>query len=152
MTFKFKGTIIDKHDLSKFLDKFPGVATHRLEEEVYDIANDIRNYIIDSMNNTKRNTDIVYTYRRKAPHHPAMPGHPPARDFGELIGRIVSEERNFEAEVGVHAGAPYAKFLEDPDSERLPKYRHRFLRPAFEEIMKTVEDKLEKTLGKAIGT
>jgi len=73
-------------------------------------ANDIRNRIIKSMENTR--TAPWWYSRGGKRHYPSAPGNPPAIDSGELVSRIITDVRDDEIEVGAAAGAPYAEALE----------------------------------------
>jgi HK97 gp10 family phage protein len=93
-----------------------------------------------------------FYWRGKKPgrkkHYPSAPGEMPAIDSGELISRIVADQRPNEIEVGVEAGAPYAIFLE----EGTPKMKARpFLQPTVDEEWPKIEDNIMKAIEKAAG-
>lgn len=119
-------------------------------------ANDIRNTIIKSMQQTKRSqrsyirgkskrikTGIERAYgksARKARHFSSMPGNPPAVDSGQLVRSIMWNVKNNEVEVGSLGGAPYAKFLES-GTKRMAE--RPFLKPAVDLHIKGIIEKVE---------
>lgn len=121
-----------------------------ISKEAYIGANAIRNEMITSMRKTKKAPWWYWRQTKsgkKKKHHPSAPHYPPAVDSGELISRIVADNRYDEIEVGVEAGAPYAIYLEDIKGLNRP-----FLMPAAEKewpqaekkIVKVIQDYLDK--------
>lgn len=82
-----------------------------VRQEAIDIAHDVRNEILSSMQTTprdmnkKRSRQFKRSSRTKKRqgelfHYPSLPGNPPAIDSGELIGDIKVSVRRKEVEVG----------------------------------------------------
>lgn len=92
---------IDLKDFSKFL----GIIAPNVEAEVTNTiilcCQKVRSDIQDSMAKTERNMEkSYYTHNEKIPHHPSLPGNPPARDTGNLSNSI-------RYEVYAQPGSPY---------------------------------------------
>lgn len=125
------------------INKLSSHIYNRVMDELYRGGNDIRNAIQDSMYNTVKSGKRIR--KGKKFHYPSAPGYPPAVDTGELVSRIHVELRRDkgEMEVGVIAGAPYGKILEE-------KKNRPFLQPAIDEeapgIRKRIIDTIEKTI------
>ncbi len=118
-------------DLFKVATEVPVEITRRLAIG----ANDIRNTIIKSMQNTPK-TGRHYKRGKSGKFHIASsPGEAPAIDFGELLRSIFFDVRPLEVEVGSFGGAPYAEFLEEGTSKMEAR---PFLGPAVEEHEKDI--------------
>jgi len=122
--------------------------------EFLSILNDMRNFVIDKMTSTPRDTSKSYTYGRTAPHHPSMPGGFPARDSGDLIGSLVLDERPNESEMGSNitqsetGGEPYPVLLE----KGTKKMKARpWLKPTVEEFDDTIERRVKNAIMRGIG-
>jgi HK97 gp10 family phage protein len=118
-----------------------------LTEDLFDIlisgSTDLRNEIMDSMQNTKK---ASWSYARgDKKHHPSKPGSPPAVDGGELFRSIIMEPQKSKLAVttGVTGGAPYAKFLEKGTKIMA---KRPFMKPAFEKILPSVETDIKKSI------
>lgn len=145
-------------EIVTLIEGIPQQAQKNVFEELTYIAQDIRSEIILSMKNTPK-TGRTYFYqksptgwskliikilgkntpsrKRSKPHIASSPGFAPAIDTGELVSRIHAESFRDKIIVGVIAGAPYAEFLENPQSKNRP-----FLKPAFNKIEPTIEKKI----------
>lgn len=103
---------IDLKDFSKFLEKFAPNITAEVTNTIKLCCEKVRSDIQDSMAKTERNMDkSYYTHNSKIPHHPSLPGNPPARDTGNLSNSI-------RYEVYAEPGSPYGVVgttQKDPD-------------------------------------
>lgn len=136
---KITAEVVDYKRIIISLKELPGNVLEALMDELYIGVNEIRNYIIRSMEDTPRDPSKTYWRGKGAgrkDYHPSMPFHPPAVDIGELISRIIADVREDEAEVGVEAGAPYSVYLEE-GTEKMKK--RPFLQPAVDEKLPGME-------------
>jgi len=88
----------------QFSDYLKNIAPHVEEETTKAIelcCQKVRSDIQESMAKTERNMDkSYYTHNKTIPHHPSLPGNPPARDTGNLSNSI-------RYEVYAEPGSPY---------------------------------------------
>jgi len=117
--------------------------TRAVSEELEDIANDMRNYIIDGMTNTKKST-TGYKWG-SGTHYPSLPGNMPARRDGGLIGSITYAAYANKIEIGSKIGAPYAVYLEDEEGKRGDNARP-FLQPTLDHFSPSIEKRLWKKI------
>jgi hypothetical protein len=104
---------------------------------LFDVAIEIRNNAIVSMQNTVRRSDRVYT-RGTVRHRPSAPGWPPAIDRGDLVGSLIPE---ILSDGTVIMGSrittpPYPEFLEKGT-------RKMAARPWMDPAIDTVEEDIE---------
>ena len=96
------------------------------------IASDIQ----ESMAKTSRNMErSYYTHNKKIPHHPSLPGNPPAPDTGNLRNSIrweVSSEKEIvTGRVGsTQKEPPYGAYLEQVEHGNSRMAPRPWLRPA----------------------
>lgn len=108
-----------------------------INDEITNVAIDMRNYIIEGMTNTKKQST---GYRRGTKtHFPSVPGHMPARDTGELVSRMTWDQTGNKVQVGVEAGAPYAIWLEEGTTNMKER---PFLQPTLEHFSPSIEQRL----------
>jgi len=118
--------------------------TGPINQSLFHWANEIRNYIIDSMKDTEVDSSKSYKAGRAKPHHPSMPGHPPAVDKGNLISSLVYEFGDLQVEIGSdQTEPPYPVYLEDGTSKMAAR---PWLAPAVEEY----EDDMMEQLGESL--
>ena len=145
---KITAKVVDHKKIIISLKELPGNLMDALMDELYIGVNEIRNYIIRSMEDTKRAPWFYWRGKGagRKKHHPSMPFNPPARDTGELISRIIADVRSDEAEVGVEAGAPYSIYLE----KGTPKMKKRpFLEPAIDAKLPEMEENIMAAIEQA---
>ena len=114
----------------------------------------IQSTAIKSMRDTVTNPEVTYySYNKTKPHHPSVPGNPPAVDTGTLrmsITHEVREEGNGKA-VGVVGSIlnnpPYGRYLEYGTSQMKPR---PWLSRALNESIEFIKQAQKKILGKAI--
>ena len=118
-----------------------------IKDELEVIANDMRNYIIDGMTNTrKRSTGYK---RGTKTHYPSLPGQMPARDSGNLIEFLGYESFANKIEVGVRAGTgtgggkSYAEFLEEGTGKMEPR---PFMEPTVKHFTPQIQTRLWKKI------
>jgi len=150
MATKFEAKVIDHKKILIAFKSLPKEMLEAVQDELYIGVNDIRSAIIKGMQRTQKAP--WFYLRGKKPnrkkHYPSAPGEMPAIDSGELISRIVADQRNMEAEVGVEAGAPYSIFLEEgtDDMEARP-----FLQPTVDEKAPKIENNIMKAIERSAG-
>lgn len=84
----------------------------------------VRSTILDDMAKTPRNSDVsYYTYNKSTPHHPSLPGNPPAPDSGNLRSSIhYTVEGTGKNTVGrIGTDVEYGKWLEFGTSRMAPR-------------------------------
>lgn len=87
------------------------------------IEGDIKKSMADTPRDTGRS---YYTNNKKVPHHPSLPGNPPAPDTGRLRNSISSAVENKGYEVHGAVGTtqldpPYGAYLENGTSTMQPR-------------------------------
>jgi len=88
------------NDFSNFLQETVPNVTNELEKTIKLCCDKVRSDIQDSMSHTPRNTTKSYYKNNKTiPHHPSLPGNPPAVDTGNLRESIRYEVNNEGTEV-----------------------------------------------------
>lgn len=106
---------------NEFSDYLKNIAPHVEEEVTKTIelcCQKVRSDIQESMAKTERNMDkSYYTHNKKIPHHPSLPGNPPAPDTGNLRNsiryEIHAEPRSPYGVVGTtQKDPPYGQYLE----------------------------------------
>jgi hypothetical protein len=106
---------------------------------LFDVALEIRNNAIISMQNTVRRGDRVYK-RGTISHRPSAPGWPPAIDTGNFVNSLVPEilpDQNSVRVGSIITGPPYPFFLE----EGTVKMDERtWMEPAIEATKDDIED------------
>jgi HK97 gp10 family phage protein len=113
------------------------------------IASDIQ----ESMAKTSRNMErSYYTHNKKIPHHPSLPGNPPAPDTGNLRNSIrweVSSEKEIvTGRVGsTQKEPPYGVYLEFGTSVIAPR---PWLRPAMRNNENFIKKNVSSTVKKIL--
>lgn len=92
---------IDLKDFSKFLGEIAPNVNDEVVKTIKLCCQKVRSDIQESMAKTERNMDkSYYTHNKTIPHHPSLPGNPPARDTGNLSNSI-------RYEIYAEPGSPY---------------------------------------------
>ena len=105
------------------------------------------------MAKTERNMDkSYYTYNKTTPHHPSLPGNPPAPDTGNLRNsiryEIHAEPRSPYGVVGTtQKDPPYGEYLEYGTSKVAPR---PWLRPAMEKNNEWIRQSIAKAVGRGL--
>ena len=120
----------------------------------------VRSDIQESMAKTERNMDkSYYTHNKKIPHHPSLPGNPPAPDTGNLRNsiryEIHAEPRSPYGVVGTtQKDPPYGQYLEYGTSKGgwggkgiAPR---PWLRPAMEKNKEWIRQSIAKAVVKGL--
>jgi len=146
----FESKVVDGKKILIAFKELPRDLLDTVSDELYIGANDIRTRIIKGMQKTEKAP--WFYLRRKKPnqkkHYPSAPGQFPAIDSGELISRVVADNRDSEIEVGIEAGAPYAVFLEEGTDKMEPR---PFLQIATKVKMPKIQRNIMKAIAKAAG-
>ena len=113
-------------------------------------ANQIRSTIILSMKNTPATGRHYKVSKTGKPHIASSPGNPPARLSGDLIKSIITDVREWEAEVGsyIEGSVPYPEYLEfgTKKMEARP-----WLAPAVEKHQDDIVNRIGKSVFEIIG-
>lgn len=118
------------------------------KEAIFQGVNDIRNEIILSMTNTIR---APWSYPRTQDgrvHHPSLPEHPPARDYGWLVEHIIIDNRDDELEVGAEITDPPYPFYLEFGTENMDM--RPWLWPAKENVWPDIERNILDSVRKGI--
>ena len=93
-----------------------------------------------------------YIHNKKIPHHPSLPGNPPAPDTGNLRNsiryEIHAEPRSPYGVVGTtQKDPPYGQYLEYGTSKVAPR---PWLRPAMEKNNEWIRQSIAKAVGRGL--
>ena len=137
---------------SDYLSKVAPNIDGELEKTIALCCDKVRSDIQYSMAHTQRNmTKSYYTNNSSIPHHPSLPGNPPARDTGNLTNSIRWEIHNEGKEVYGIVGSSqldenYAVYTEYGTTKMAPR---PWLRPAMEKnnqwIRKSIANAVART-------
>lgn len=103
---------------SEYLDKIAPRVDKEVTKTIELCCQKVRSDIQNSMSKTERNMDkSYYTHNKTKPHHPSLPGNPPAPDTGNLRNSIRyevhAEPRSPYGVVGTtQKDPPYGQYLE----------------------------------------
>lgn len=144
---------IDLSKLSDFLKERASTINDNLETAIKICGKKVSDDIKYSMDHTERNPErSYYTNNKSIPHHPSLPGHPPAVDTGNLKSTISYEVYNNRDEVYGVVGTTqkdpdYGAWLEYGTSKMVPR---PWLKPAMiknnEFIRYTIAKAIKNTL------
>jgi hypothetical protein len=124
-------------------DGIPKQLIGDLEDELVVAGNDIRNRIIEGMQDTPK-TGTIYTKKGGRRHIASSPGNFPAVDTGDLISNIVVDETRKGVEVGsILLDPPVGSILED--GTRNMKKRP-WMEPTIDEISPVIEFNIQEAL------
>lgn len=105
-------------EFSEYLNKIAPNIDDEMTKSIELCCQKVRSDIQESMVKTERNMDkSYYTHNKKIPHHPSLPGNPPAPDTGNLRNsiryEIHAEPRSPYGVVGTtQKDPPYGQYLE----------------------------------------
>jgi len=103
----------DHDSLRSWLKKFPGAANKSTVKLLRKKGNQLRNDVIQAMQNTNRLIGTAYKRTKSNNvHHPSAPGFPPAVDSGNYVKSIMMSRLRGGSLVWV-SGVPYLKNLEE---------------------------------------
>lgn len=151
---------VNPHSLKRLQNKLKRHAekvARLVQEETFDLGNDIRNRIIESISREK-SAGRVYTHylrtnrfgqvfpykERSKPHQASKPGDPPNTDTGMLVKSIPPPSTLLNGDVvRIVVTAPHGKLLEfgTKAMEARP-----FMRPAFKELTKGFNAELTRKI------
>jgi len=121
----FSISINDRDGLRRAINVVPNKFPRNTGRELFKIANEYKNNVVNAMNSTPRLINVSYKRGRNV-HHPSAPYFPPARDTNELVDKMRVERyfewRSFGA-IFYIKGAPYAPILEDGSADGTLKPR-----------------------------
>lgn len=113
------GKQITPEQFNEYLSQITPELKEQLEVTIKLCCQKVRSDIQNSMARTERNPDKVYfTNNKKIPHHPSLPGNPPAPDTGNLRNSIryemiTSDASTVKGIVGTtQKDPPYGTYLE----------------------------------------
>ena len=140
----------------QFSDYLKNIAPHVEEETTKAIelcCQKVRSDIQESMAKTERNMDkSYYTHNKKIPHHPSLPGNPPAPDTGNLRKsinyEIYAEPRSPYGVVGTtQKDPPYGEYMEYGTSKVAPR---PWLRPAMKKNNEWIREAITKSVARGL--
>lgn len=123
------------NQFSKYLSNVAPKIQSELEKTIGLCCEKVRSDIQDSMAHTPRDSSkTYYTHNKTIPHHPSLPGNPPAPDGGNLLKSIRYEIHDENGKVYGVVGSTqkdpdYAVWMEYGTSDGRIKHRP-WLRPA----------------------
>lgn len=106
----------------------------------------VRSTMLDDMEKTPVNSDVsYYNYNKSVPHHPSLPGNPPAPDSGNLRKSIhYTVEGSGKDTVGrVGTDVKYGKYLEFGTSRIAPR---PWIKPSLDKNKTFIISKLKEAL------
>lgn len=148
MTFK---------QFSNFLNNREPEMKGKLEKAIKLCCQKVRSDIQYDMAHTPRNTSkSYYTHNKSTPHHPSMPGNPPAPDTGNLRNSIRYEVHGETSKevygiVGsTQKDPPYGTYLEygTSDGKIAPR---PWLRPAMRKNNEFIRNTIAEAVAKCLG-
>lgn len=134
-----------KKALIPALEKVVGLCCRKMNDD-----------IINSMTETPLNMErSYYTHNKSIPHHPSLPGNPPARDSGHLIQSIrweVSSEKEIvTGRVGsIQKEVPYGAYLEHVEHGNSRMAPRPWLRPAMTKNEEFIKKNINETVSKVL--
>ena len=143
-------------NINEFSEHLNNIAPHVKEELTKTIelcCQKVRSDIQESMAKTERNMDkSYYTHNKTTPHHPSLPGNPPAPDTGNLRNsiryEIHAESRSPYGVVGTTQNdPPYGQYLEYGTSKVAPR---PWLRPVMEKNNEWIRQSIAKAVGRGL--
>lgn len=106
----------------------------------------VRSTILDDMAKTQVNPDVsYYTHNKNTPHHPSLPGNPPAPDSGMLRSSIhyTVEEENNETVGIIGTDLDYGRMLELGTSRIAPR---PWLKPAIQKCDENIKKIIKEAM------
>lgn len=141
---------IDLNDFSDFLANRASGLYDNLENAIKLCGEKVRSDIQYNMAHTPRNTEkSYYTHNKKTPHHPSLPGNPPAPDSGNLRENTIRYEVHKEGKevygvVGSTQKDPdYAVYTEYGTTKMAPR---PWLRPAMRDNNEFIRSNIAKAV------
>lgn len=135
---------------SKYLDNIAPQVNEEVTEAIELCCQKVRSDIQESMAKTERNMDkSYYAHNKTTPHHPSLPGNPPAPDSGNLRNNSIryeihAEPRSPYGVVGTtQKDPPYGQYLEYGTSKVAPR---PWLRPAMEKNNEWIRQSIAKAV------
>lgn len=124
-----------------------------IEKTMKLVCTKVTSDIKSSMSQTPRNTSKSYfTNNKNIPHHPSLPGNPPAPDTGNLRNSIRYEVEVDGSEITGIIGTtqkdpPYGSYLEYGTSKMAPR---PWLKPAMEKNKEFIKKNLAQAVIKGL--
>ena len=140
-------------EFSEYLNKIAPNIDGEVTKSIELCCQKVRSDIQESMAKTERNMNkSYYTHNKKIPHHPSLPGNPPAPETGNLRNciryEIHAEPRSPYGVVGTtQKDPPYGQYLEYGTSKVAPR---PWLRPVMEKNNDWIRQSIARAVAKGL--